>query len=322
MKKMLCLVTLLCLMAFPALAQQDTQTLVQGYVPAGAQLLSQEQDDGLMEYDYWLADSREFVEVIANPTSSQVLCVTYELRNGEGGASVDISEADAQAQVLALYPDASVAFTKTETDDRRYHYEIVFTTAEFVGVAEVNASTGAVMKRELYYTAALGAGELTFQAAQEKILAQWPDATLVFLAPELDDGRLMYDGEVHSGSTRITFELGASSMDFRDYKETAIMGNSGSPMVTAEPTSAALSATPMPTSAVTSTANDGLIGTARAMEIAQQEIGGGQVTSIKLDREHGRQVYEVKALYNGYEYELELDAQTGEILQWEQELMD
>ena len=99
MKKMLCLVTLLCLMAFPALAQQDTQTLVQGYVPAGAQLLSQEQDDGLMEYDYWLADSREFVEVIANPTSSQVLCVTYELRNDEGGASVDISEADAQAQV-------------------------------------------------------------------------------------------------------------------------------------------------------------------------------------------------------------------------------
>ena len=210
-------------MAFPALAQQDTQTLVQGYVPADAQLLSQEQDNGLIEYDYWLADSREFVEVIANPTSSQVLCVTYELRNDEGGASVDISEADAQAQVLALYPDASIAFTKTETDDRRYHYEIVFTTAEFVGVAEVNASTGAVMKRELYYTAALGAGELTFQAAQEKILAQWPDATLVFLAPELDDGRLMYDGEVHSGSTRITFELGASSMDFRDYKETAIM---------------------------------------------------------------------------------------------------
>ena len=71
-----------------------------------AQLLSQEQDDGLIEYDYWLADSREFVEVIANPTSSQVLCVTYELRNDEGGASVDISEADAQAQVLALCQEA------------------------------------------------------------------------------------------------------------------------------------------------------------------------------------------------------------------------
>ena len=72
--------------------------------PAGAQLLSQEQDDGLMEYDYWLADSREFVEVIANPTSSQVLCVTYELRNDEGGASVDISEADAQAPGVGPVP--------------------------------------------------------------------------------------------------------------------------------------------------------------------------------------------------------------------------
>lgn len=323
MKKMLCLVALLCLMAFPALAQQSTDALVQPYVPANAQLLSQESDDGLMEYDYWLADSREFLEIVANPTSGQVIRVAYELRNDEGGASVDISEADAQAQVLALYPDASIAYIRSETDDRRYHYEMVFTTAEFTGIAEVNASTGAVMKRELYYTAAISADELTFQGAQEKILSQWPDGTLVFLAPDLDDGQLIYDGEMLNGSTRITFELDARSMNFREYRETN-SAQSSSPMITAEPTHAALSATPMPTSEVTttSTSNGDLIGTAKGMEIALQEIGGGQVTSIKLEREDGRQVYEVEAIYNNYEYELEIDAQSGEILKWEQELDD
>lgn len=339
MKKMLCLVALLCLTSFPALAQQTADALVQAYVPANAQLLSQEKDDGLMEYDYWLADSREFLEILADPATGQVIRAEYELRNDEGGTSVTISEADAQAQVLALYPEASIACSKIDTDDRRYHYEIVFTTAEYTGVAEVNAATGAVMKRELYYAAALGAGELTFQAAQEKVLANWPDSTSVFLAPELDDGRTVYEGEVlvNGGATRITFELDASSQDFRDYRETAV-STAATSMPTAEPTSAARSgagtvlpeATSAPASTGsnglnaggTSTLEGGLIGTARAMEIAQQEIGGGEITSIKLEREHGKQLYEVEAFYNGYEYELEIDAETGEIIKWERERED
>lgn len=324
MKKMLCLVALLCLTAFPALAQQSSDALVQAYVPANAQLLSQEMDDGLMEYDYWLADSQEFLEILADPTAGQVVRVSYELRNDEGGVSVDLSAADAQAQVLALYPNASIAYTRVDTDDRRYHYEIVFTTAEYIGVAEVNAATGAVMQREIYYTAALAADELTFQAAQEKVLEKWPDSASIFLAPELDDGRMVYEGEVlvNDGGTRITFELDARSQTYNDYSEKKVAtaatpmpaddSASATPMPTAEPTSA----TPIPTT------EGGVIGTAQAMEIARQEIGGGEITSIKLERDHGEQLYEVEAVYNGDEYELEIDALTGEILKWEKERMD
>ena len=41
-----------------------------------------------------------------------------------------------------------------------------------------------------------------------------------------------------------------------------------------------------------------------------------------LERDHGEQLYEVEAVYNGDEYELEIDALTGEILKWEKERMD
>ena len=133
--------------------------------------------------------------------------------------------------------------------------------------------------------------------------------------------RLIYDGDVvvneYGTDMRVTFELDPETMTFFDIEKRLLDPNTP-PQRTAEP-----SISPIPASSDdASTSSSGLIGTAKAMEIAQQEIGGGQVTSIKLDREHGRQVYEVEAIYNNYEYELEIDAQSGEILKWEQELDD
>ena len=286
MKKMLCLVTLLCLMAFPALAQQVSDALAPAYSDSSAQMLSQEMEDGLQKTTFWLPKSNEIMENFYDPTLHQLVLDEFELQGDDGGTSMVLTEAEAQAKLLQLYPDASIAYIKSDTDDRRYYYEIVFTTAEFTGVTKVNAATGMLMKRELYYIAM---GNLSLQSAQEAVLAQWPECSISFLVPELDDGRLIYDGDVvvneYGTDMRVTFELDPETMTFFDIEKR-------------------------------------LIGTARAMEIAQQEIGGGQVTSIKLDREHGRQVYEVEAIYNNYEYELEIDAQSGEILKWEQELDD
>lgn len=316
MKKMLCLVTLLCLMAFPALAEQTSDTLAPAYSDSSAQLLTQEIDDGLRKDTFWLPRSNEILENYYDLTLHQPVLAEFELQGDEGGSSIVLTEAEAQAKVLEMYPDASIAYTKYEIDDRRYHYEIVFTTAEFTGVAEVNAATGTLMKRELYYIAQ---GDLSLSSAQEAILAQWPGSSISFLAPELDDGRLIYDGEVvvnESGTDmRVTFELNAETMNFFDI-EKRLLDPTATPQRTAEP-----SATSMPARSSSTQEGDG-IGTARAMEIALEKIGGGQITSIKLERDHGQQIYEVEGLYDGYEYEIEIDARTGEILKWEKEWDD
>lgn len=318
MKKILCLVTLLWLTAFPALAQQVSDTLAPAYSNSSAQLLSQEMEDGLKKTTFWLPRSNEILENYYDPTLGQFILDEFELQGDEGGSSIVLTEAEAQAKVLEVYPDASIVYTKCEIDDRRYYYEIVFTTAEFTGVTEVNAATGMLMKRELYYIAQ---GDLSLQSAQEATLAQWPGSSISFLSLDLDDGRLVYDGEavVNENGTamRVTFELDAETMTFFDI-EKRLMNSNATAQRTAEPSAAPGSET----SAIASTQESDLIGTARAMEIAQQEIGGGQITKIKLERDDGRQIYEVEALYNGYEYELEIDAKTGEILKWEQELDD
>lgn len=64
------------------------------------------------------------------------------------------------------------------------------------------------------------------------------------------------------------------------------------------------------------------ISASKAKEIAINKVGGGKVTECKLDTDDGVKVYDVKVVYNGYEYEVEIDATTGKILDFDKEKID
>lgn len=63
----------------------------------------------------------------------------------------------------------------------------------------------------------------------------------------------------------------------------------------------------------------GLIGLNQAREIALNRVGGGIIEKIELDEEDDRFIYEVELDFDGVEYELEIDAYTGEILSFEKD---
>ena len=63
-----------------------------------------------------------------------------------------------------------------------------------------------------------------------------------------------------------------------------------------------------------------VIGRARAIEIAKERVGGGTVVEFEYDRDDGE--YEIEIKYDGYEYDIEIDAYTGRILKYEWELDD
>ena len=61
------------------------------------------------------------------------------------------------------------------------------------------------------------------------------------------------------------------------------------------------------------------IGVNKAIAIALKKVPGANqshVYDVHLDREHGRMVYEGEIYYNGWEYEFDIDAVTGEIVKW------
>ena len=60
----------------------------------------------------------------------------------------------------------------------------------------------------------------------------------------------------------------------------------------------------------------------QVIEIALTEVPG-EVTEVELEREDGKQIYEIEILAsNGMEMEVEIDAETGDVLEVESEEKD
>lgn len=59
------------------------------------------------------------------------------------------------------------------------------------------------------------------------------------------------------------------------------------------------------------------IGAEKAKQIALKETGGGHVTKVVFDMDDGVPVYEVEIIKDAYEYDIEIHAKTGKILDFE-----
>lgn len=58
----------------------------------------------------------------------------------------------------------------------------------------------------------------------------------------------------------------------------------------------------------------------QAKDIALARVPGANASHVykaHTDYEHGRKIYEGKIYFNGVEYEFEIDAATGEVLDWD-----
>ena len=54
-------------------------------------------------------------------------------------------------------------------------------------------------------------------------------------------------------------------------------------------------------------------------DIIVKEVPNGQITKFKLDKEHGKMVYEVEVIDGNVEKEFDIDAETGTVLKSESE---
>ena len=301
MRLILAALAALTLAAAPALAQgQDALAAAQAYAPSVAVLMEQEYEHGMDEFTFSLDGGAETLEVAV--LGGQVLRADYEVRNDRGAAQATLDSAGAQAQLLALYPEATVDYLRLEADDGLYRYEIAFTAADFGGVAYVHPESGQVLQRELVYPGQ--AQLLTLAQAQSAALERAGEGEVVMLHLDTDDQLIVYTGEINGDGVRYEFEMNAQTGAFLEWERKARRQTADA---TAQPAAAQ---------------DDGLIGTARAKEIAQERAPEARVLSIKLDWEDGRQIYEGELADSRYEYEFEIDAQTGEILQWEQDRLD
>ncbi|MFY1686789.1 PepSY domain-containing protein [Plantactinospora sp. WMMB782] len=82
------------------------------------------------------------------------------------------------------------------------------------------------------------------------------------------------------------------------------------------------SGAPTGTPAPSGSAPAGAVDSARAVEIALASAGGGQLDEVEREQEHGRDVWSVEVVKDGWEIEVDVDAATGEIVKTDREQDD
>lgn len=282
------------------------------------------------EYEYWIKSSDGTV------VKKEIEIVTQDGAHKVATAEITADEAKEIALADAGLTVSDVTFTeeKLDLDDSTSVYEFKFYTSEKKYEYEINATTGAVFSKSTEAIAAQnqpatpaansekpavtsaatgtqsnassGASQIGVEAAKNKALADagLSASAVTFTKAKLDyDDRIaVYDVEFYTSTHEYEYEINASTGAVHDKSVEAFKGNVTKP----------------------NNSNTGnYISVDKAKEIAVGKAGlsvsGVTFQKAKLDYDDGRAVYEIEFFSGGVEYECEVDASSGTILDYSSE---
>ena len=225
---------------------------------------------------------------------------------------------EAKAKEVALnhagLTSSAVTFVRAnlDWDDGRAEYEVEFYADGKEYDYDIDAVTGDIRSYDYdaeYYAPAssTAAATTTTQSssyigeakAKEVALnhAGLTSSAVTFVRANLDwdDGRAEYEVEFYADGKEYDYDIDAVTGDIRSYDYDAEYYAPAS-----------------------STASSGSISESQAKQIVQERAGstGGTFREFKLDWDDGRSMYEGEYRVGWTEYEFEIDAATGTVLEW------
>ena len=222
--------------------------------------------------------------------------------------------------------DMTALKVELDRDDGVLHYDVDFYCNGYEYDYEIDAVSGAILKHEREQdddagkVVSGGTQSGTDVIGEEKAKqiafghAGVKEADMTALKVELDrdDGVLHYDVDFYCNGYEYDYEIdavsGAILKHEREQDDDARKPVSGGAQDSG------------------SNSSGNLIGTSRAKEIALAHAGLSESAvnglKVELDREDGRQQYEVEFKAGGYEYDYEIDAVNGTILEWDKDYDD
>ena len=187
------------------------------------QVYEVEFDSGNKEYDYEI-----------DASTGSIVGYDYDIENytipstGTSTSTGLIGEAKAKEIALshAGLTSSQVSFVqaKLDWDDGRQVYDVDFYSGNKEYDYEIDASTGSIRSYdydiENYTIPSTGTSTsqsgnyISREKAQQLAQAKAPNATLVKLEFDFDDGRAVYEGELRDGRTEYDFEIDATTGSF------------------------------------------------------------------------------------------------------------
>lgn len=255
------------------------------------------------------------IEIISGNTKYEMdVCVTdsqiydYEVKTYSDyniTGTTEISADKAKEIALAKTGGGTVTECKLDFENGRKVYEIDIingNTKYELDVCVTDSQIYGFEQRTVPANTAPASGstsEISAERAKEIALAKTGGGTVVECKLDYEHGRKVYEIEIVNGNTKYELDVCVTDSQIYDYEQKTI-SNPGN------------------TKPVDNITGGGSGITAEsAKQIALSKVGGGTVTECKLDYEHGRQLYEIDIRYNGWEYEIDIDATTGDIVKYE-----
>ena len=190
----------------------------------------------------------------------------------------------------------------------------VVTQTDNQNITDDNADDNAASATESSVNTVVGTGQagddnadgyISEEEASSIALAEVSGATAEELRihKDNDDGRNIYEGSIYHDGVEYDFEIDATSgaiIDWSSEMEDDDWNNGGNN---------------------TGSNNGNLISEKKARNIALGQVSGATENDIRIhqDNDDGRSIYEGTIIYDGMEYEFEIDAASGDIIDWSSE---
>ena len=282
-------------------------------------------DNGEMEYEVDFRAGGVEYEYAIHARSGKILRYEYEVTSNENSSEegyITAQQARQAALVDAGLTEGEVTFIKTrmDQDDGTMLYEIEFCTDSKTYEYEIDARTGAVLTADSE-TGSLPTDpdqRITAAQAREKVLEHlgMEAGEVTFKKVELDhdDNRMRYEIVLVAGSREYEYELDAQdgAVLSWDYEE---LENDDLPEQDTGDADEDDDSDDRP-----ETAPGGSVlspEAARASALQHAGLSSASFTKTKLDQDDGRSVYEIEFHTADCEYEYQIDAVTGAVLDYE-----
>ncbi len=227
--------------------------------------------------------------------------------NAAAVASISLDEAKAIALADSGMTDVTFTKAKLDHDDNRDVYEIEFYSGTVEYDYEIEVYGGNILKKDIEFNDSKKADigqDIGIEAAKEAAVKdaglKAEDVSFTKTKKDTDDGISVYEIEFTANDTRYEYEINATNG--RIIKE-EIVSNKPANTVAGN--------------------TQGIMNLEAAKDIALSDADvkaeDATFTKTKLDRDDGRDVYDIEFYTSSREYEYEIDAQSGKILDMDTE---
>ena len=311
-----------------AMNLDEAKEIAQKYVPASAKFMSSEEEDRYFEVAFYDEANKEHFEVEVIKETKEVKKVESQLSNDGGSKNITLTEEDAQKAVKNRFDGITSSSAILTKDNGLFEYEVSFKGDGFYGDADVNAESGVILDSVVKYGTAVTIPAdtskeseiLTYEEAKNAVIKEAGGGTVRDMDLEKENGNYFYEIELHIDGFERDYIVNAKTGEvmLESEHECAFEFHHDDPYEVKEEY---VDQQEEPVVDHRESSN-GLISEEEAKAIVRAKIPGAEFVEFYLERDDGIDQYEGTAHLDGFEYEFEINAASGIIIDWDKERIE